>query len=52
MSEIINSYIEDGFEYTEYSDGAIIKKAIPVVVTQITLEDKVNYLYYKSMGVI
>ena len=34
------------------SDGTFIDAPIEEAVSQITLEDKVNYLYYKSKGVI
>lgn len=34
------------------SDGTFVKPIPPQITPQPSLEDKVNYLYYKSKGVI
>lgn len=61
--QLLREYEEDGFKVQEYTrDGEtvshIVKTTIqvlvePVIPTQVpTLEDKINYLYYKGVGVI
>lgn len=60
MTTIINEYIENGVRVIQYSKDGItishtVKALVPVEIVptpQPTLEDKVNYIYYKSMGVI
>jgi hypothetical protein len=50
--------IEGGYLIRTYESGAVIKTAYyekieeEIVIEKATLEDKVNFLYYKSMGVI
>lgn len=49
--------IVDGVKIIEYDNGTIVKSLITQEVeTHVevypTLEDKINYLYYKQMGVI
>lgn len=63
MAKIIAKFIEGDYEITRYSDekgniseikvGINGEKLIPKQPTpQPTLEDKVNFLYYKQIGVI
>lgn len=59
--DVLKRYEQDGKIITEYTkDGLtvshIVKSPIPQEIEpeepQPTLEDKINYIYYKNMGVI
>lgn len=58
--EILNQYVDNGMKVIEYTkDGNTVShtvktpiQEIPQKTPQPTLDDKVNYLYYKAMGVI
>ena len=58
---IINQYEDNGYLVTEYADGSSMKSIISTEVPPpppepepegMTMEDKINYIYYKNMGVI
>lgn len=61
MLQILNEYVDNGMRVIEYTkDGKsishVVKTPVPVEIEppapQPTLDDKVNFLYYKAMGVI
>lgn len=62
MIKLLSEKVENGFLIREYSrDGVSVSHTIktqeptePIEPTEQapTLEDKINYIYYKNMGVI
>jgi len=61
MAQILREYIENGIKIAEFTkDGTTVSHTVKSIVPQPiepktpqpTLEDKVNYLYYKATGVI
>lgn len=56
--KVVSEVEQDGIIIKTFSNGTIIKTPIPSEVTpievqeQLTLEDKINYLFYKEQGVI
>lgn len=60
--EILNKYEGDGFLVIEYTvDGSTVSHTVKTPIQtepiepqepQTTTEDKINFIYYKSMGVI
>ncbi|WP_370221982.1 hypothetical protein [Cytobacillus sp.] len=63
MLTILKEYIEGGYQISEYSrDGVNVSHTVKVPIQsempaepeqqEPTLEDKINYIYYKNMGVI